>query len=69
MDLLARDPSGCLSLVEVKSGGAWDRGVISGAQRARLQRALTALSEDEPAVLAVVVVDGQDLELIEAPDL
>jgi Holliday junction resolvase-like predicted endonuclease len=54
IDLLARSPSGVLSLVEVKS----DNGVASlgWKQRARLERVAGVLAEYEPVQLVLALV-------------
>jgi len=56
VDFLARDPSGLLNIVEVKSSGMLNRGVVSHKQRERLFRVAKVLAEKEPVELVVLVV-------------
>jgi hypothetical protein len=68
VDFLARSPSGILHIIEVKSAGALDRGVLSQRQLMRLRNAASSLAQREPIGLLVLVVLGQDQILEIRPD-
>lgn len=59
VDLLARDPAGVLHIVEVKSKGAASFGIVSGAQRKRLERVALTLAAREPIELVALVCEGE----------
>lgn len=65
VDFLARDPSGLLHIIEVKSSGMLARGIVSHKQRERLFRVARVLAEKEPVELLVLVVSqgGRVLKL------
>ncbi len=57
VDILARDSQGLLHIVEVKSAGSLERGLLSRRQRHRLESALLSLAQIEPVELLVIVVE------------
>jgi Holliday junction resolvase-like predicted endonuclease len=57
VDFLARDPSGLLYIIEVKSAGALARGIVSYRQRRRLERVAQVLAQKEPVMLLALVVE------------
>jgi Holliday junction resolvase-like predicted endonuclease len=59
IDFLARDSRGMLHIVEVKSAGAWDVGVLSENQQRRLFNVAEILSLREPIGLLVLVVEEE----------
>lgn len=65
VDLLARDPSGLLHIVEVKSDGSLPRGIVSQRQLQRLERVAKVIAEQEPIEMLVLVVTktGQILKI------
>ena len=62
VDILARDPSGVLSVVEVKSKSQLAH--ISFGQRRRLFRAASVLSGFEPVQLVLALYRDGGLELL-----
>lgn len=66
VDFLARDPSGLLHIIEVKSSGMLERGIVSHKQRERLFRVARVLAEKEPVELLVLVV-SQGGEVLKMP--
>jgi Holliday junction resolvase-like predicted endonuclease len=64
IDLLMRDPSGVLCVIEVKSEGAFLFGVLSSGQKKRLKRAQLCLSSQEPTRLLVLIQSGAEFEEI-----
>ncbi|MGE4133935.1 MAG: YraN family protein [Bdellovibrionales bacterium] len=64
IDILARDTSGVLHLLEVKSEAAGDLGGVGFRQLARLCRVAGFLSEFEPCVLQIVLVEPGRFEFL-----
>lgn len=64
LDLLARDPSGLLYIIEVKAQSARGLAHLSYVQRARLIRICGFLAEFEPTELGLVLVEGQKVALL-----
>lgn len=64
VDVLARDPRGLLTIVEVKSQTASGMAHLSRAQARRLERVSRAFAEFEPVqILLAFVSDGKVLLL------
>lgn len=62
VDILARSPSGVLSVIEVKSFN--EVAVLGWKQRARLETVAAVLAEVEPVDLLVAVVDRAGFVLL-----
>lgn len=62
VDILARDPRGVLTVVEVKTRSRMAQ--ISWRQRARLMRAGNVLAGSEPVQMVLVLVSNQDIEVL-----
>lgn len=58
-DFLARDPQGLLHVIEVKSAGSIERGIVSERQMLRLERAAGALAETEAVEILILIVSSQ----------
>lgn len=66
IDILARNESGLLVLVEVKSKRSLHFGVLGKGQKSRLKRVIECLSVREPTALMVLVEDER-LGFLEIP--
>jgi hypothetical protein len=64
VDILARDSSGLLHIVEVKSEGSWIRNIVSKNQLSRLRRVAEILSQREPIELIALVVSGDQIQKV-----
>lgn len=62
VDLLMRDPSGLLTVIEVKTGSEIAR--LAKNQRLRLLRVTTFLGQFEPVELQLVFVSRANLRLV-----
>jgi len=64
LDLLMRDPSGILMIVEVKTQGRGRLAHLNWSQRRRLMRIAAFLAQWEPVELRLALVEGHDLRLL-----
>lgn len=64
IDLIARNPQGLLTLIEVKTQGSAQMAQISFKQMQRLLRTCTFLAQWEPLELRLALVQGTNVRLL-----